>query len=381
MSVQRRFFPFVIASVLLTFASAQEIVVRPGDTLWDLARRHGTSIDALRTANSLVGSALQPGMKLSLPGDANAYPSSYTVKAGDTLYEIAVAFDLSVDTLIAYNDLEGTVIRPGQTLSLLTPDEELPPLVVTVAPGDTLWRLANDNDVTVAALAAANGILASAVLRPGHSLRVPGRYAGSVQDQGGSAAPIVTVAAGENLSVIARRHSTSVAALMAANELSGTNIRAGQRLRIVPGSELVRAAPALPPAPQAGVMLWPLHGELTSRFGYRRLRIGGSNMHYGLDIDGDIGDPVQAAVSGVVTFSGWEGGYGNLVVVENEGIEYYYAHAATLLVNVGAVVVAGETIATVGNTGRSTGSHLHFEIRVDGTPIDPLPILQTQAQR
>lgn len=379
---QRRFFSIVIASVVLTCASAQEIVVRPGDTLWDLARRHDTTVEELRQSNGLAGSALQPGMVLNLPSGSDLVPVSYTVKAGDTLYEIALAFGLTTDQLIAYNDLEGTVIRPGQSLSLTHPDVELAPLAVTIRPGDTLWRIAQDNDVTVASLAAANGISAGAVLRPGKVLNIPGRYAGGLQDQGGAVAPVITIAPGESLSLIARRYDTTVAALMAANELTTTSIRAGERLRIVPGNELVRAAAELAPAPrQAGGMLWPVRGELTSRFGYRRLRIGGTNMHYGLDIDGDVGDPIRAAVAGTVVYSGWQGGYGNLVIIDNGGTEYYYAHASTLRVQLGETVEMGQVIATVGATGRATGSHLHFEIRVDGTPIDPLPVLQSQAQR
>lgn len=381
MPPQRRFLPFVIASVLFSLASAQEVTVRPGDTLWDLARRHGTTVDKLREANGLAGSSLQPGMKLTLPGGAVVKPNTYSVKAGDTLYDIAAAFGVSTDQLIAYNNLEGTLIKPGQVLTLLPSGTELPQLTLTVAPGDTLWRLARENDVTVEALAAANGISASSVLRPGTVLSVPGRFAGGKQDQGGAVAPTVVVAPGESLSVIARRHGTTVQALMAANALGDTKIRAGQRLRIVPGSELARALPVIPPIPQAGVTRWPLKGEITSRFGYRRLRISGTNMHYGLDIDGVTGDPIKAAASGVVTHSGWQGGYGYLVVIENGNTEYYYAHASALLVNVGDIVEAGQVIAKVGATGQSTGSHLHFEIRVDGTPVDPLPILQSQAQR
>ena len=79
-------------------------------------------------------------------------------------------------------------------------------------------------------------------------------------------------------------------------------------------------------------------------------------------------------------FSGWQGGYGYLVIVEDGDTEYYYAHASELLVNEGQRVAAGDLIARIGSTGNSTGSHLHFEIRVNGDPVDPLPILETNAQ-
>lgn len=383
MSFQRSIFTLILLIVVISWASAQEtqqITVRPGDTLWDLARRHDTTVDSLRSSNALVGDSLRPGMVLSLPTGANATPAQYIVKTGDTLYDISVAFDMSVDDLIAFNDLDGTVIRPGQLLTLTPPDVQPAPLTVTVSPGDTLWAIARENDITLEDLVAANGISATAVLRPGDVLSVPGRYAGTDQDQGGAAAPVVTVAPGESLWLLARRYDTTVAALMSANGLRTTAIRAGTRLKIVPGSDLVRALPDLSADGDQGIISWPLHGQITSRFGYRRLRIGGTNMHYGVDIDGHIGDPVKSATAGVVTYSGWQGGYGNLVIVQTGDTEYYYAHANALLVNAGDRVHAGQRIATVGTTGRVTGSHLHFEIRVDGSPVDPLPRLQALAQ-
>ncbi len=102
-------------------------------------------------------------------------------------------------------------------------------------------------------------------------------------------------------------------------------------------------------------------------------------MHYGLDIDGDTGDPIVAASAGVVTYAAWMGGFGKLVIIERNDIEYYYAHASEILVREGQQVDTGQLIARVGTTGRVTGSHLHFEIRVDGTPVDPTPVLVTRA--
>ena len=104
-------------------------------------------------------------------------------------------------------------------------------------------------------------------------------------------------------------------------------------------------------------------------------------MHYGLDIDGDVGDPIRSATSGTVTYAGWRGGYGNLTIVTSGDTEYYYAHASVLIAQVGEQVVPGQAISRVGATGNVTGPHLHFEIRVNNSAIDPLPVLESRARR
>jgi murein DD-endopeptidase MepM/ murein hydrolase activator NlpD len=369
-------------------ALAQEIIVKPGDTLWGLAQRHNTTVEAILAANNLTGTDLFPGAILKLPSGAVAQPTSYTVRAGDTLYDIAARFSISVDDLIALNQLEGSLIRVGQQLVVKRGEGEIPaaPLVVTVRPGDTLWALARQHEVSVDALVSANSLTQASVLRPGDQLTIPGRYVGSAGQtaQGGPVPQTITVARGDSLWTIARRHNTTVAALMSANNLSTTNIQVGQQLRIVPTAELSPAQPKPAPTPQPQAnqqMVWPLRGPITSRFGYRQLRINGSNFHSGLDIDGNVGDPIVSATAGVVTFSGWRGGYGNLVVVSTGNIDYYYAHASQLLVSVGQQVQPGQLIAKVGATGAATGPHLHFEVRVDGNPVDPLPLLEQHAGR
>ena len=367
---------------LSSTATAQEITVRPGDTLWDLAQRYETSVEAIRRTNSLTSDALRAGDVLVLPAGSSDAPASYVVKQGDTLYDIAVTFDLTVDDLIAFNDLDGIVIRPGLELRLAAGDARPAPLAVTVSAGTTLWSLAREYDIGVADIATANGITTQSVLVVGQTLVIPGRYGSTAVDTGGASTPEVQVQPGDTLWEIARRYNTTVSALMAANGLGDDDLKAGQTLRVVGGTDLVRAQPqAADPMPAAASMVWPLLGGLTSRFGYRSLRVGGTNMHYGIDIDGRSGDPIRSATSGVVTYSGWMGGYGNLVVVTDGDTEYYYAHASKLLVAEGTVVNAGDTIATVGSTGNSTGSHLHFEIRVDGSPVDPLPLLDLHATR
>lgn len=372
------------AILSIGLAQQSEITVQPGDTLWDLARRYETSVDALRQANNLQSDFLKPGKVLTLPLSSTAQPQTYIVKAGDTLYDISVAFDIPLDELIAINNIDGTTIKPGQEIALSLTSEPPAPLVVTVQAGDTLWGLSREYDSSIDEIKRINN-LTSEKISPGDSLTIPGRYAASNNaDQGGAVSITIEVASGDTLWDIAKRYNTSITALISANELPGQTIRAGQSLKIVPSSELAAALPIPAPAPlpSAGAnMIWPLDGEITSRFGYRRLRIGGSNFHTGLDIDGETGDPIYAATSGIVTFSGWNAGYGNLVIVSSDNTDYYYAHASELLVEVDDQISIGQTLALVGSTGRSTGSHLHFEIRVDGEAIDPLAVLEQRASR
>lgn len=110
---------------------------------------------------------------------------------------------------------------------------------------------------------------------------------------------------------------------------------------------------------------------ITSLFGQR----WGRN-HNGVDFDAETGDPVYAVYPGTVTHAGWETGFGNLVIIDHgDGIETYYAHNSEVLVSEGDWVDAGGRIANAGNTGRSFGSHVHFEVHVNGEPVEPLSYL------
>lgn len=123
--------------------------------------------------------------------------------------------------------------------------------------------------------------------------------------------------------------------------------------------------------------IWPAHGWLSSRMGGRQDPISGdSDYHEGLDISADRGTPVYATADGTVRSASPEGGYGNLVILDHEyGLETRYGHLSRLLVNPGAKVKRGDIIGLVGSTGRSTGSHLHYEIRVNGRLLNPLQLL------
>jgi len=117
--------------------------------------------------------------------------------------------------------------------------------------------------------------------------------------------------------------------------------------------------------------IWPAHGILTSSFGWRWGR-----MHEGIDIAVGNGTPVVASASGTVIVAGWMGGYGNLVVIDHgNGVSTAYGHNTGVTVGVGQSVAQGQLIAYSGNTGHSTGPHIHFEVRINGAPVDPLGYL------
>ncbi|MGH2399825.1 MAG: murein hydrolase activator EnvC family protein, partial [bacterium] len=119
--------------------------------------------------------------------------------------------------------------------------------------------------------------------------------------------------------------------------------------------------------------IWPARGVFTSPFGMRRhpiFRI--RRMHTGQDIAAPYGTPVQAAAEGQVIYTGWFGGYGKIVVIDHgQGISSLYAHLSSILTRDGAHVRRAQTIGRVGSTGYSTGPHVHFEVRVNGRPINP----------
>lgn len=247
-------------------------------------------------------------------GDVRPMVFNYTIQPGDTLWDIAQRYDISVNTLIAANNLSSpNLLRVGQTIRVLTVDGVLH----TVKSGDTLAGLAAKYKVDADEIAKANMIEDTNALKVGRELIVPG------------AKP-----------VIVRRATT-------ASDTGGRSVS-------VPGT-----------------YLWPVMGRVTSRFGWRWGR-----FHHGIDIGAPYGRTIVAARSGTVIWAGWRGGYGYTVIISHgDGVTTLYGHASRLLVSVGDWVQAGQAIAKVGSTGNSTGPHCHFEIRVNGESVDPLSVL------
>ena len=164
-----------------------------------------------------------------------------------------------------------------------------------------------------------------------------------------------------------------------ANSLGAVSVQLAAQI------QAAQAAPPAPPAQDGGTsqssgassapvssgLIWPVSGPITSPFGMRW-----GSLHPGIDIGAGMGTPIQAAASGRVIVAAYSGGYGNLVVIDHgNGLATAYAHQSQLAVSVGEQVAQGQVIGYVGSTGFSTGPHLHFEVRVNGSPVDPMGYL------
>jgi len=213
-------------------------------------------------------------------------------------------------------------------------------VVHVVARGETLWRIARTYGVEPAALMERNGISDPRAVAVGTELFVPG------------AERVLEVPAAE----VATSTSTSTPTPTSTSTSTSTS---------TPTSTSTRSTASRPR------LVWPLKGVLYGRYGLRS-----GQRHDGIDIAAPEGTPVGAAADGKVIFAGKQAGYGALVVLRHDGgLVTLYAHNARVLVKQGQHVREGQPIATVGQTGKTTGPHLHFEVREGTRPRDPLRFL------
>lgn len=245
---------------------------------------------------------------------ANGEISLYTVREGDTLSQIAEMFDVSAKTILWANDIkDASIIRPGSTLVILP----ITGVRHVVKKGDTISTIAKKYDGDVEDILAYNQLASANDISIGDTIVVPG---------------------GEMVAPTPTRRATPVSVSGNAVAVSGAG-----------SSGFVN----------------PLPGSIKTQ---------GLHGYNGVDLGASIGAPVHAAGSGSVIVArsngAWNGGYGNYIVVKHaNGVQTLYAHLSSVSVGVGQQVSAGETIGAVGNTGRSTGPHLHFEVRGAKNPF------------
>jgi len=182
------------------------------------------------------------------------------------------------------------------------------------------------------------------------------------------------VTRGDSLARISNLFSVPVNAILDANDLSAANLVAGQKL-FIPGATLSNSdlRKAL-----GELFLYPIQGRLTSVFGYRADPFTGvRTFHTGIDLAGPIGTPIKATLEGKVAATGWSTVFGNYVILSHsDGYQSLYGHMSYIGVKKGQSVIQGSIIGKVGNTGYSTGSHVHLSIYKNGKMIDPLSVLK-----
>ena len=276
-------------------------------------------------ANTLGGNALVasngPETSVTLE-ERRTRVLAYSVREGDTPSAVAARFGVSTHTILWANGItDGDIINPGDILVVLP----VTGVLHTVQKGDDVARIAKRYEAKPEDILAQNGLTADADIRAGQKLIVPDGYI----------APPRRVIAEEP-------------------EIE-TPEAPGEEVPVQPRSK--RA--------QGPGLLWPTEGRTVSQY----FRWG----HTGIDIPNKALPPVYAADDGTVAFSGWLGGYGRLIIVDHgRGTKTYYAHLSKSYVGTGETVAKGQSIGRVGSSGRSSGSHLHFEIRKGGRPVNPL---------
>jgi len=251
---------------------------------------------------------------------------TYVVKEGDVLGSIAEAFGLNLNTVLWANNLTvRSTIKPGQSLNI-------PPVngvMYTVKNGDTLSSIAKKYSSETDKILAFNNLSSSSALQIGQNLMLP--------DATPPAAATVRYTA------------------PAASVFTGTK-----------GSTA--------PAAATGSWVWPTNGCYITVYFNQYYRYG---LHKGLDVDGDYTSDIFATKSGTITRASWYDGYGNCIDIDHGGgYSSRYGHASKFFVSVGDYVEAGQVIGKVGTTGRSSGTHLHFEIMENSVKLNPLNFIR-----
>ncbi|MGF7184044.1 murein DD-endopeptidase MepM/ murein hydrolase activator NlpD [Desulfitispora alkaliphila] len=299
--------------------------------------------------------------------------------------------DIEIVESIEFTDAEigiGEFTEAEMAFNLLANGVEVVETYEVVS-GDTLWTIARDNNMRVADLQEANPQLETELLSIGQELSLV------------KLEPMVNVVAElkqlrteaiafettyQNNSNMYRGQNEVVQAgtrgerevtyhvvqqngrTMAREEVASTVVKEPQNRVVARGTKTIVASRG---GGDVGRLGWPVNGTITSPFGPR-----GGGYHHGLDIGARTGTSIRAADAGRVTFSGWRGAYGYMIEIDHgDGVSTRYAHNSANLVSVGDRVSRGQVIGRVGSTGRSTGPHVHFEVRVNGRAQNPINYL------
>ena len=351
----------------------REHIVKAGETLSDIAAAYGgiTAQDILKANGIKDANRLAEKRLLLIPSDSSHVDDTldevrtrqmriaasteqlepirvkaYVVAPGDSLWSIANAQNIELDTLVGSNTFKTSArLKPGATLRIPNQDG----IFYVLKPGETIEAVSKRYGVSMSKIKLVNADRDMAALKPGEEIFLPG-----AKPEG----------------LIERRDTTRVVEVRKPAPAPAKPAKPAPKVEKPSGSEVaVRRA--------KGGFRWPVMGRINSPFGWRQHPITRrKDFHTGIDIKAARNDPIKAAGGGKVAYSGWMGGYGKVLVIEHpNGQSTLYAHCSTLLAGKGASVSSGQLVARIGTTGRSTGPHLHFEVRNGNSPVNPIKYL------
>ena len=369
-----------------TYAHEKLYTVQAGDTLWKISVAHQVSVQDLKTWNQLKDDRIFVGQTLSLL-PPHVHETTYTVQPGDSLSLIAKKFNLLIADIKIRNQLTSDTVIVGQ--KLLIPTERGIYTTHKVRTGETLSIIARDYQISLTDLKAWNHLTSDRiyvnqtlyVAKPAPSTTP----SGDSQETPAKEAIIHKVEAGDTLYKIALKYGTTVATIKSLNNLTSETIYVGQLLKVSDGTN---PAPAVPDRLKDAV--FPLKAGTYQPFGdtYGDSRAyGGDRVHEGTDIMAAKGTPIYSATDGTVIRKGWgELGGWRLTVRTNEGVYLYYAHMQGYASNIseGQTITKGQLIGYVGDSGYgpvgTTGKftpHLHFGMYdLNWNPVNPYPYLK-----
>ncbi|MDP2945700.1 MAG: LysM peptidoglycan-binding domain-containing protein [Atribacterota bacterium] len=390
-------------------------IVKKGETLWSIAQECNLSVELILTTNNLTNSELiSIGQQIEIPSTKNTTPETniitqavidkknnninnnvsqpenaepvvYTVQAGDNLWNISRKYGVSVAVITDINNLgDKDLLSLGQKIEIpaigggvSNSNQKQEPIIITytVVKGDNLWSISQRYDVNMNTIISTNNLEEISRLSIGQKLKllITNMDIAKAEGYGQEAATeeiIYSVKKGESLWSISREYNVKLEAIIAANSITdASKISAGQQLRIpnVPGTGT---------SSNIYNFIWPVRKRINSPYGMR-VSGGRKEFHSGIDIGAPTGTNIVAAESGRVSYSGYMRGYGNVIILSHDGgYSTVYGHNSVNLVKTGQSIKKGSVIAKVGRTGNATGSHLHFEIRLGGKPVNPLSYLK-----
>jgi murein DD-endopeptidase MepM/ murein hydrolase activator NlpD len=312
------------------------------------------TIVAVSSAAALVG--LTFGLAALIRGPAFPMPRTGLLPADDTAQESLLEY-------IAPELSDGKGDAGKDASSLPPAPVTLEMSTYTVRARDSLASIAKRFGLNIDTLISANGIASSSSVRSGTQLRVPNING-----------LIYRVRPGDNLQGVAKRYKIDTTKIVDANDLGSARLIVGQSL-FIPGARLPQAAVT---QAMGARVAWPARGPLSSYFGYRPDPFTGvRRFHAGIDIVVDAGTQVRAAMAGKVADVGYNANYGNYIIVDHsDGFQTLYGHLSSASAVVGLAVEQGTVIGLSGNTGYSTGPHLHFGLFKRSLALNPLKYLK-----